>query len=92
MELWFSTNTILDVAAGADVMSTTAPATLTVNAQTAARRGIGFAVPATVAYDTDYYPIINLNTGASLASEESQQNNWIPLLGKIHIDTQANCP
>jgi hypothetical protein len=92
MELWFSTNTILDVAAGADVMSTTAPATLTVNAQTAARRGIGFAVPTTVAYDTDYYPIINLNTGASLASEESQQNNWIPLLGKIHIDTQANCP
>jgi hypothetical protein len=92
MELWFSRNTWLDVAAGADVQSTTTPATLTVSATTAARRGVGFVVPTTVAYDTDYYPVVNLNTGAGLASEESQQNNWIPLIGPIHIDTQANCP
>jgi hypothetical protein len=91
-ELWFSENSWLNMTAGADQLSPTAPATFNLVGNVASRRGVGFQVPLSVAYDTEYYPILHLNTGASLAGEESQQNNWIPLVGKIRIDTQANCP
>lgn len=91
-ELWFSENSWLNMTAGADQLSPSAPATFNLVGNSASRRGVGFQVPVSVAYDTEYYPILHLNTGASLAGEESQQNNWIPLVGPIRIDTQANCP
>lgn len=40
----------------------------------------------------DHFPIIRLNSGALLATEESQQYDWIPLIDPIHLDSQANCP
>lgn len=91
-ELWFSTNDWLDTSAGVDVESPTVKAAVVLGVDEAALRGYTFEIPSTLAYDTDYFPIVHLNSGALLATEESQQNNWIPLIDTIHIDTQANCP
>ena len=45
-----------------------------------------------MSYDTDYYPVLFLDSGADYTLEESQQNNAIPLRTKVHIKTAAECP
>lgn len=90
--LWFSTSTWLNTTAGADKQSPSTPAPKVLLPQRSYRIGIGFKVPNTVSYDTNYYPIIFIDSGADYASEESQQNNWIPLRSTIHVKSAANCP
>jgi hypothetical protein len=91
-ELWFSKNDWLNRTAGVDKKSATSYASLVVGAQGSYRKGKSFIVPAGLDWDTDYYPIIFLNTGNDLANEESEQNNWIPLRATIHVKQQGNCP
>lgn len=90
-ELWFSTNDWLDTTAGLDQKSPTVKPGFLAAAESASARGYQFTVPTTLAPNTDYYPIINLNTGLTLPFEDSQQNNWIPLIGTIRVDN-AHCP
>lgn len=78
MELWFSADDQLDQTSGADIPSPTVVAT-TVSAASSARRGRRFEVPAGLTPGASYYPIVFMNTGADYATEESQDNNWIPL-------------
>ena len=89
--LYFSTNTWLDTAAGSDKLSLTAPAASVLNSQSSYRKGRKYQVPSTVNFNTDYYPILFIDSGADYAGEESQQNNWIPLRGKIHIKPSSSC-
>lgn len=83
VELWFSQNDWLNRDAGADIASPTVKTGITLSAGTSARKGFTFEVPTTLVPGTEYYPIIFVNSGTDLSSEESQQNNWIPLRHKI---------
>jgi hypothetical protein len=88
VELWFSANDYLNRTAGADIQSPTVK-TLTIEAATSARKGYKFEIPSGLTPGSDYYPIVFVNSGALLASEESQQNNWIPLRRTIAVQS---CP
>jgi hypothetical protein len=90
-ELWFSKNVTLDTAGTADKQSSTVPTPKLLNPQSSYRQGRKYKVPTTVKYDTDYYPIMFIDSGSDYASEESQQNNWIPLRTKVHIKPSADC-
>lgn len=90
-QLWFSTNVTLNTTAGADKQSLTAPAAQALSHQSSYRQGRKFTVPTTASYDTDYYPILFIDSGADYASEESQQNNWIPLRTKVHVKSAGDC-
>ena len=91
-ELWFSKNDWLNRTAGVDKKSATSYASLTVLANQSQRKGKSFIVPSGLDWDTDYYPILFLDTGSDLANEESEQNNWIPLRATIHVKRQVACP
>jgi hypothetical protein len=86
VELWFSENDYLNRVAGADIRSPTVK-NLTISDATSARRGFWFEVPAGLTAGTDYFPVIFVDSGASFASEESQQNNWIPLRRTITVQS-----
>jgi hypothetical protein len=88
VQLWFSANDNLNRTAGADIMSPTIK-TLTISAASSARRGYTFELPAGLVAGVEYYPIIFVDSGASFNSEDSQQNNWIPLRRTI---TAQTCP
>jgi hypothetical protein len=90
-ELWFSKNVTLDTAGGADKQSSTVPAAKLLSPQSSYRQGRKYRVPTTVRYDTDYYPIMFIDSGSDYASEESQQNNWIPLRIKLHVKPANEC-
>jgi hypothetical protein len=89
-ELWFSRNTWLDTVGGSDVVSPTAKPNRTLNPQSSYRMGRTFEVPSGLLWNKTYYPILFID-GADLATEESQQNNWIPLRARIKIKRQAEC-
>lgn len=85
MELWFSADDVLDRNVGSgDIRSATVVAH-TVSASSSARIGVRFTVPAGLTPGGTYYPIIFANTGNSLALEENERNNWIPLRTPITI-------
>ena len=88
VELWFSQNDFLNRTAGADIPSPTIK-THTISAASSARKGYTFEVPAGLTAGTEYFPIIFVNSGILFNSEESQQNNWIPLRRTI---TAQSCP
>jgi hypothetical protein len=90
-ELWFSKNVTLDTAAGADKQSPTVPAAKLLSPQSSYRQGRKFKVPTSVSWNTWYYPIMFIDSGADYASEESTQNNWIPLRIKVHVKRSADC-
>ncbi|HLL84711.1 MAG TPA: hypothetical protein VK420_18735 [Longimicrobium sp.] len=89
-EAWFSTDTTFDSAV--DVRSSTVGLATTLGAQSSLRTGRSFLVPTGLAWDSDYYILVHLDSGATLASEESQQNNAIPMRIPLHIKAQALCP
>jgi hypothetical protein len=89
-ELWFSLNDNLNRTAGLDIVSPTTRAAHVSSANTSVRWGRRYAVPSGLNWDTDYYPIIWLDTAG--VAERSDQNNWIPLRATIHIKPQASCP
>jgi hypothetical protein len=88
VELWFSADDILNRTTGADIQSPTVKM-LTISAGTSARKGYTFEIPSGLTPGSDYFPIMFVNSGALLSSEESQQNNWIPLRRTI---TVQSCP
>jgi hypothetical protein len=90
VELWFSENDWLNRDAGFDLQSPDVVA-LTASPQSSYRKGNRFDVPAGLTWNQDYYVMIHLNTGADLAGEESQQNNWIPMVGQIHVKSMIDC-
>ena len=90
-QLWFSKNVTLDRTSGFDKKSPTSPAAKSLSHQSSYGMGRKFKVPATLSYDTDYYPIIFIDSGADFATEESTQNNAIPLRIMIHVKSQADC-
>jgi hypothetical protein len=88
VQLWFSENDNLNRTAGADIMSPTIK-TLQISAGSSAQRGFTFELPSGLTSGVEYFPIIFVDSGASFNSEESQQNNWIPLRRTI---TAQFCP
>lgn len=88
VKLWFSTNDFLNRTAGLDIQSPTVK-TLTISAGTSSRKGYKFEVPSGLTPGSDYFPIIFVDSGTSLSSEESEKNNWIPLRRTI---TVQSCP
>jgi len=89
-ELWFSKNDNLNRTAGYDVVSPTTVTAHLSSANGSYRWGRVYEVPSGLDWDTDYYPILWLDT-AGLA-ERSDRNNWIPLRATIHVKPQASCP
>jgi hypothetical protein len=88
-ELWFSTNDWLNTTAGAAKQSATNYGTQTLSAESSYRWGKGFRVPTTLSYGTEYHVIVKLNSGST--SEESDQNNWIPMTGMVTVRSLVRC-
>jgi hypothetical protein len=89
-ELWFSRNDHLNRTAGFDIVSPTTKTAIVAAANSSYRKGRTYDVPSGLDWNTDYYPVLWLDT-AGLA-ERSDQNNWIPLRTTIHVKPQASCP
>lgn len=87
--LWFSKNEILDVTTGSDIASPTMFSIATLKGQSYNRWKI-YNVPAGVDYDTIYYPIVFVS-GAHLTLDESDRNNWTPLVAPVRIKRPEEC-
>jgi hypothetical protein len=89
-ELWFSQDDVLNRSSGLDIASSKVVAAHVAPANRSSRWGRQYKVPSGLAWDTDYYPIIWLDTAG--ITERSTQNNWIPLRAPVHVKPQASCP
>ena len=89
-ELWFSSNDWLNRSAGYDIQSPDIH-NRTVSANSSFRDGRRFEVPRGLTYDREYFVMVFLNTHSNFSSEESQQNNWIPMRGKVRVKPLREC-
>lgn len=86
-EAWLSSDAVLNPVA--DILARTYTAQI-IGAQSSKRMGRTLTVPTGVILGASYYLIVEADTGVDMSTEESAQNNWIPLLAPITI--KSVCP
>ncbi len=90
-ELWFSTNLTLNRTAGADKVSPTVHTGNFVGGQSSEIKARVFEVPEDLAHGQSYWVMSFIDSGPDYGSEESTQNNWIPLRTKITVKSAFLC-